>query len=293
MNTRFLLSGGPGAGKTTVLRELARRGFLIRPEAGRGIIRHEAATDGDALPWKDANAYARKMLEVSITDYTGSDPALVTFFDRGIPDVVGYTRLIGQKKDPEQEERLRADFPYHPSVFLFPVWEEIYVNDAERKQDLDESVRTCETIRALFREWGYTCVDVPKTGVSERVDFLLGYLSRLGLATDTGFSVLFYLENDRFSIIEIKRHHPKSSEKKDTYQWLLFDQKNGALLPLSFVSMENSPEEQMRVFEQGTLRFGAKTGSWKGAPEVQPLVIPEIPTLSPSLWRAVQAFLLT
>lgn len=59
----FVVTGGPGSGKTSLITELARRGFHTIPESGRVIIREEMQSGGDALPWADRIAYAERMLE--------------------------------------------------------------------------------------------------------------------------------------------------------------------------------------------------------------------------------------
>lgn len=46
----FVVTGGPGAGKTSLITELARGGFHTIPESGRVIIREEMQSGGDALP---------------------------------------------------------------------------------------------------------------------------------------------------------------------------------------------------------------------------------------------------
>ncbi len=46
----FVVTGGPGAGKTSLIEEFARRGFHTIPESGRAIIREEMASGGGALP---------------------------------------------------------------------------------------------------------------------------------------------------------------------------------------------------------------------------------------------------
>lgn len=51
---RFVIvTGGPGAGKTTLIAELARRGLATSPEAGRAVIRDQRAVGGAGLPWID------------------------------------------------------------------------------------------------------------------------------------------------------------------------------------------------------------------------------------------------
>ena len=59
----FVVTGGPGAGKTSLITELCRRGLHTIPESGRAVIREEMQSGGDAFPWADRMAYAEQMLE--------------------------------------------------------------------------------------------------------------------------------------------------------------------------------------------------------------------------------------
>ncbi len=45
----FILTGGPGSGKTSVLTALAQKGFLTVPEVGRKIIKEQQLIGGNAL----------------------------------------------------------------------------------------------------------------------------------------------------------------------------------------------------------------------------------------------------
>ncbi|WP_394153429.1 AAA family ATPase [Loktanella salsilacus] len=65
----FVVTGGPGAGKTSLITELARRGFHTIPESGRAINCEEVASGGDALPWADRIAYAGRILERDLRAY--------------------------------------------------------------------------------------------------------------------------------------------------------------------------------------------------------------------------------
>ena len=49
----FVVTGGSGAGKTSLITVLARRGFHMIPESSRAIIREEMARGGDAFLWAD------------------------------------------------------------------------------------------------------------------------------------------------------------------------------------------------------------------------------------------------
>lgn len=49
----YVLTGGPGGGKSTVLDILDGMGYHTVREAGRKIIRSQAETGGNAVPWAD------------------------------------------------------------------------------------------------------------------------------------------------------------------------------------------------------------------------------------------------
>src|SRR5690606_30859744 len=64
-NNLFIITGGPGVGKTALLNALSSDGFRVVPEAARAIIREQMETDGDALPWKNKRRYTDKMIAAS------------------------------------------------------------------------------------------------------------------------------------------------------------------------------------------------------------------------------------
>ncbi|MBS7696534.1 MULTISPECIES: AAA family ATPase [unclassified Chelatococcus] len=174
----FVITGGPGAGKTTLIEALATEGYATAPEAGRGIIQDQVTIDGQALPWRDKGLFAEMMLAADLATYRmqmlriGADGAEgPVFFDRGIPDIAGYLNLSGLPV-PDHVERAIALCPYSGTVFICPPWPEIYSADTERKQSLEEAVRTYEAMRATYSRYGYALKEVPRLSVAERVAFL-------------------------------------------------------------------------------------------------------------------------
>ncbi len=172
----FIISGGPGSGKTSIIERLTARGFATVDETGRAILREQAETGGTATHTGDAAAYGELMLARGIADYrrmAASDRDEPVFFDRGIAELTGYWRLMGMPVPPHVREAA-AQYRTNTLVFLAPPWREIYRQDAERKQDWDEAVRTFERIREAYDEVGYMTVEIPKDTVARRVSFILG-----------------------------------------------------------------------------------------------------------------------
>jgi predicted ATPase len=168
----FVLTGGPGAGKSSVLDALAAQGYATAPEAGRRIIRDQVAIGGRALPWDDRALYAELMLAADMAEH-GARRGLAgpAFFDRGVVDVLGYLRLE-RLEPPAHLWRALATFRYRSPVFVFPPWPEIYGTDRERKQDFATAAATHAAVAATYRNLGYRLVEVPRGAVAERAGFV-------------------------------------------------------------------------------------------------------------------------
>lgn len=49
----YVITGGPGVGKTTLLDALKNKGLVVVPEDARRIIKEQMQANGEGLPWKD------------------------------------------------------------------------------------------------------------------------------------------------------------------------------------------------------------------------------------------------
>jgi len=167
-----VVTGGPGAGKSTLIAALAHAGFAVVAEAGRAVIREQQASGGDALPWRDRAAFAHAMLARDLAAYDAHRAASApVFFDRGIADVVGYLRLEGLPVPEAMLSAARAR--RYARVFICPPWPDIYVTDAERKQTPETAARTYDAMVEAYTGLGYPLIEVPRASVAARIDFML------------------------------------------------------------------------------------------------------------------------
>jgi predicted ATPase len=173
----YILTGGPGSGKTTILNGLRDRGFTCVEEVGRLLIQEQLKIGGNAVHWGDQKAFRDLMLSRSM--YLYDQMRLqedVVFFDRGIPELIGYCALIGCEVPPYLQKAVE-EYSYNKSVFIMPPWQEIYQNDPERKQDFQEAIDTYHCVANAYTDTGYSLIEVPKASVEERITFILNTVS--------------------------------------------------------------------------------------------------------------------
>ena len=179
MSDRFVvLSGCSGGGKSTLLAEIARRGYATVEEPGRRIVREEHATGGKALPWVDPEAFIRRAIAMALEDWRRAEGTSGwVFFDRGLIDAVSaLEEMQGGSVLADYGRQYRS----HRTVFVTPPWPEIHVNDAERRHGFAEAEREYVRLVRDYRGLGYDVVEVPKLPVAQRADFVLTRLSTDG-----------------------------------------------------------------------------------------------------------------
>jgi predicted ATPase len=161
----IVITGGPGAGKTTLINHLNDLGYETSREVARNVIENQQERGGNALPWEDNEAYSGLMMRGSIRawqDGMEQDP-LPVFFDRGLPDDPALMRAI-------------ETYRYRRSVFILPPWAEIYKTDSARTQNFAEAVRTYVILFRTYLECGYAPIEIRKGPVEQRAEQILSRL---------------------------------------------------------------------------------------------------------------------
>jgi predicted ATPase len=145
----------------------------------RQIIQEQVQANGDALPWGDTLRYTELMLTRSIEAFRLNTPSFeIVFMDRGIPDTACYARLIGLPFFDELRTACEK-YRYNRMVFMAPPWEEIYMTDSERKQTYQEAIDTHRLLVAVYEEYGYQPIELPRVSPVERTEFVIAHISGL------------------------------------------------------------------------------------------------------------------
>lgn len=167
---RFVVTGAPGTGKTTVIDLLAQR-FDTVAEPARLLIAEHASATGEASLDARPVVFVDRLVARSIENFHAAQEGRVVFYDRGLPDCLAYAAVLGV--DPEPVLRPAARLRYDNPVFIAPPWEVIYTTDAQRRATFDQVRAFHHELESAYSLLGYELVTLAQTPPDERVGVII------------------------------------------------------------------------------------------------------------------------
>lgn len=171
----FVISGGPGTGKTGVINELSKK-FKVLPEAAREIRDNDSRFKGKSI--KEINPYnfqkAIFNFQREVFSTLKNNKHGIVFLDRGMGDTLAYYKFHNLKILKEEFDYARK-FRYS-KVFILDFLN-FYEKDTLRQESKEEQQKIHEIIIKTYEELEYKPIIVPFMSTSERVRFILSKIN--------------------------------------------------------------------------------------------------------------------
>lgn len=177
---KIIISGGPSTGKSTILQILQQNGYKCFDEVAREVIKNQLAINSNLVPWLELEKYSNLVFEKLIEQAAEADRFELSFLDRSAVDVIAYLKH-GGCPIPEHMDLNKYNLGYCKTVFFTPFWSEIYKQDSERKELVEDAKLLSECLYNTYIEKGFTVVEVPKVEPIERVRFIQNCLANMSI----------------------------------------------------------------------------------------------------------------
>jgi predicted ATPase len=172
MNRKYIITGAPGTGKTTIINALIKKGYSCAEEISRELIAEQLSIGGDILPWKNQIAFENHIANLRKEQYLNCSEKENYFFDRSSIDCIAYLK-VNKLEITNEISQIIKECIFNKQVFITPLWEEIYINDGERIEDIKSALNIENSIIKTYKSLGYNLITVPKLSVKERVNFII------------------------------------------------------------------------------------------------------------------------
>jgi predicted ATPase len=168
---RFILTGAPGSGKTSVIRQLELEGFAVVEEAATDIIALEQSL-GNPEAWKsasflDAVAGLQKIRQLR----AAYQPDDIQFHDRSVVCTVALSRYLEHPVSAllaEELDRIRKDAVFQKQVFFLQNLGFVTRTEA-RRISFEETLRFERIHEATYHDFGFEIVPIAPATLVERV----------------------------------------------------------------------------------------------------------------------------
>lgn len=172
MNKKFIITGAPGTGKTSIINALTKKGYNCAKEISREIIVEQIKSGGTILPWKNQIKFENKIIKRRYEQYINFKQNAICFFDRSVVDCIAYMN-INNIHISTKNMKIIKECKYNKLVFYTPIWKKIYLNDNERRESIEEAEEIESSILKTYQSLDYQTLMIPKSSVEERVNFII------------------------------------------------------------------------------------------------------------------------
>lgn len=171
---KFIFTGGPCCGKTTVIKELQKMGYQVCPEAYSALYR-AAKINGTLEKFCSDMLYQRHLImQRHLEQESRLDLNKPAFLDRSIPDVIFYGNYFNVKMSMDLLQKFAEHKADYAIVFFFePVPAVFYQSTDVRSETRVEALKIHQALLAGYVQHDFNIIHVPFDSIEKRVDFIL------------------------------------------------------------------------------------------------------------------------
>ncbi len=170
---KYILTGGPNSGKSSLIELISKRGQLVLEESSRMLIQAE-----NIFPWDNQEIFCEACRQLQVKRERGL-VGNVAFLDRSLVDPIAFAEVAQCPiSDSIYQDINNAN--YEQDVFFLQMLPE-YRTDAQRKDSPDQAVAVSRQLREVYMRLGFRLIDVPLFSDNElesinmRLQFILGH----------------------------------------------------------------------------------------------------------------------
>lgn len=172
---RYILTGAPGAGKTSIIYALAAMGHAVVREAATDVIAAENRL-GNAQPWRSPDFIDKIIALQRQRQLEPSGPTTaLQFHDRTAVCTHALSLFLGFPPSAallEELGRIERERIFHKRVFFIENLGFVEPTEA-RRISFEDSLTFEKVHRETYRSIGYECVSIEPAPVSDRVRQML------------------------------------------------------------------------------------------------------------------------
>lgn len=166
----YVITGGPGSGKTTVVNHLNMLGYHTTIEHARHFIDTQMISGKTVEEIrKNRKEFQAGILDMQILQESSLSPDELVFLDRALPDALAYYRFL----DLPVDEKLEVSLKKISYKKIFILESLLLVNDYARREDKADQKRIAELIAEVYESLSFPVIHVPVLPPQDRVDFIL------------------------------------------------------------------------------------------------------------------------
>ncbi len=165
----YVITGGPSSGKTTVINELTKLGYLAAPDVARDYVSQEIANGRSLKEIRGNEAeFQRKVLKMKIEREKKIPKNKMVFLDNAIPCSIAYYQICGL--NPQEVIQLCRKNQYQKIFFL----EQLPIeNDYARIENAKTIRKLNKLLKEEYENLGYKVINIPAMSTKERVQKIL------------------------------------------------------------------------------------------------------------------------